>query len=167
MPHDRGTTRTQHDCKLANAIYECWRFCKPLVGVQISHPAPANQWFLRVSSSRTPPLLRAVVRYFGFAALFRWFRAPQLIFWGCGQIALFDRRSILRSFTQPDSGLGRASCVWNSGTVFKRYVLCLHCKGDYLFTLRAIAHNPELRCHGCGGSIRLSDRGLMKHYSAM
>jgi hypothetical protein len=29
---------------------------------------------------------------------------------------------------------------------------------DYLFTLRAIADNPELRCHGCGGSIRLSDR---------
>jgi hypothetical protein len=24
--------------------------------------------------------------------------------------------------------------------------------------LRAIAHNPELRCHGCGRSIRLSDR---------
>ena len=46
----------------------------------------------------------------------------------------------------------------DTGTVFKRYVLCPHCKEDYLFTLRAIAHNPELRCHGCGGSIRLSDR---------
>ena len=46
----------------------------------------------------------------------------------------------------------------DAGTVFKRYVLCPHCKEDYLFTLRAIAHNPELRCHGCGGSIRLSDR---------
>ena len=42
----------------------------------------------------------------------------------------------------------------DTGTVFKRYVLCPHCKEDYLFTLRAIAH----RCHGCGGSIRLSDR---------
>ena len=46
----------------------------------------------------------------------------------------------------------------DTGTIFKRYVLCPHCKEDYLFTLRAIAHNPELRCHGCGGSIRLSDR---------
>ena len=46
----------------------------------------------------------------------------------------------------------------DTGTVFKRYVLCPHCKEDYLFTLRAIAHNPELTCHGCGGSIRLSDR---------
>ena len=40
----------------------------------------------------------------------------------------------------------------DAGTVFKRYFLCPHCKEDYLFTLRAIAHNPELRCHGCGGS---------------
>jgi hypothetical protein len=46
----------------------------------------------------------------------------------------------------------------DTGTVYKRYVLCPHCKEDYLFTLRAIAHNPELTCHGCGGSIRLSDR---------
>ena len=46
----------------------------------------------------------------------------------------------------------------DTGTVFKRYVLCPHCKEDYLFNLRAIAHNPELRCHGCGRSIRLSDR---------
>jgi len=28
---------------------------------------------------------------------------------------------------------------------------------DYLFTLRAIADNPELRCYGCGNSIRLGD----------
>ena len=46
----------------------------------------------------------------------------------------------------------------DAGMVFKRYVLCPHCKEDYLFTLLAIAQNPELRCHGCGGSIRLSDR---------
>ena len=46
----------------------------------------------------------------------------------------------------------------DTGAVFKRPVLCPHCKKDYLFTLRAIANNPELRCHGCGGSIRLSDR---------
>ena len=46
----------------------------------------------------------------------------------------------------------------DTGAVFKRPVLCPHCNEDYLFTLRAIAYNQELRCHGCGGSIRLSDR---------
>jgi hydrogenase maturation factor HypF (carbamoyltransferase family) len=46
----------------------------------------------------------------------------------------------------------------DTGIVFKRYVLCPHCKEDYLFNLRAISHNPELKCHGCGQSIRLSDR---------
>ena len=45
----------------------------------------------------------------------------------------------------------------DAGTVLKRSVLCPHCNEDYLFTLRAIADNPELRCYGCGGSIRLSD----------
>jgi hypothetical protein len=45
----------------------------------------------------------------------------------------------------------------DAGRVLKRSVRCLHCSEDYLFTLRAIADNPELRCHGCGGSIRLSD----------
>ena len=46
----------------------------------------------------------------------------------------------------------------DTGAVFKRPVLCPHCNEDYLFTLRAIAYNQELRCHGCGGSIRLFDR---------
>jgi len=46
----------------------------------------------------------------------------------------------------------------DAGAVLKRPVLCPHCNEDYLFTLRAIADNPELSCHGCGGSIRLSDR---------
>jgi DNA-directed RNA polymerase subunit RPC12/RpoP len=46
----------------------------------------------------------------------------------------------------------------DAGAVLKRHVLCLHCGEDYLFTLRGIANNPELRCHGCGGSIRLCDR---------
>ncbi|MFZ1192194.1 MAG: hypothetical protein WAO16_24985, partial [Pseudolabrys sp.] len=55
------------------------------------------------------------------------------------------------------AGWDRVMCP-DAGMVFKRYVLCPHCKEDYLFTLRAIAQNPELRCHGCGGSIRLSDR---------
>ena len=46
----------------------------------------------------------------------------------------------------------------DTGTVFKRSVFCPHCKEDYLFTLRAIANNPELKCHGCRASIRISDR---------
>jgi transcription elongation factor Elf1 len=46
----------------------------------------------------------------------------------------------------------------DAGRVLKRSVRCPHCNEDYLFTLRAIADNLELRCHGCGGSIRLSDR---------
>lgn len=46
----------------------------------------------------------------------------------------------------------------DAGSVLKRYVLCPHCEGDYLFTLRAIAYNPELRCHGCSRSIPLYDR---------
>jgi hypothetical protein len=46
----------------------------------------------------------------------------------------------------------------DTGKVFKRSVFCPHCKEDYLFTLRAIADNPELKCCGCRGSIRLSDR---------
>jgi hypothetical protein len=46
----------------------------------------------------------------------------------------------------------------DTGAVLKRPVLCPHCNEDYLFTLRAIAYNQELRCYGCGGSIRLSDR---------
>jgi hypothetical protein len=54
-------------------------------------------------------------------------------------------------------GLGNVMGL-DSGAVFKRPVLCPHCNEDYLFTLRAIANNQELRCHGCGGSIRLSDR---------
>jgi hypothetical protein len=45
----------------------------------------------------------------------------------------------------------------DTGTVFKRSVLCPHCNEDYLFTLRAITDNPELKCHGCGGSIHLHD----------
>jgi hypothetical protein len=45
----------------------------------------------------------------------------------------------------------------DAGRVLKRSVLCLHCNEDYLFTLRAIADNPELKCYGCGGRIRLRD----------
>jgi uncharacterized protein YbaR (Trm112 family) len=46
----------------------------------------------------------------------------------------------------------------DAGAVLKRSVLCPHCREEYLFTLRAIADNPELTCHGCGGSICLRDR---------
>jgi len=45
----------------------------------------------------------------------------------------------------------------DAGTVLKRSVLCPHCNEEYYFTLRAISDNPELRCHGCGGSICLRD----------
>jgi hypothetical protein len=45
----------------------------------------------------------------------------------------------------------------DAASVLKRSVLCRHCNEDYYFTLRAIAENPELRCHGCGGSICLRD----------
>jgi hydrogenase maturation factor HypF (carbamoyltransferase family) len=45
----------------------------------------------------------------------------------------------------------------DTGAIFKRPVLCPHCNEDYLFTLRVIAYNQELRCPCCGGSIRLSD----------
>jgi hypothetical protein len=46
----------------------------------------------------------------------------------------------------------------DAGAVLKRSVFCPHCNADYYFTLRAIADNPELKCHGCGGSIPLRDR---------
>jgi transcription elongation factor Elf1 len=46
----------------------------------------------------------------------------------------------------------------DAATVLKRSVLCPHCNEDYYFTLRAIADHPELRCHGCGGSIYLLDK---------
>jgi hypothetical protein len=46
----------------------------------------------------------------------------------------------------------------DAGRILKQSVLCPHCNEDYLFTLRAIADNPELRCHGCGGTIGLSHR---------
>jgi hypothetical protein len=45
----------------------------------------------------------------------------------------------------------------DAGTVLKRPILCSHCNEEYYFTLRAISDHPELRCHGCGGSICLRD----------
>jgi hypothetical protein len=31
------------------------------------------------------------------------------------------------------------------------------CNENYLFTLRAIADHPVLRCYGCGSSVQLGD----------
>jgi DNA-directed RNA polymerase subunit RPC12/RpoP len=43
----------------------------------------------------------------------------------------------------------------DAGRVLKRSVLCPRCEQDYLFTLRTIAENPQLRCPGCGTRIGL------------
>ena len=78
------------------------------------------------------------------------------LFLRCVQIALFNCRSILDRAPSRVVGWGIVMCL-DTGTIFKRPVLCSHCDEDYLFTLRAIANNPVLRCHGCGGSISLRD----------
>ena len=75
----------------------------------------------------------------------------------CGQFTLFDRHAILDHWPSRAVGWGSVMGL-DAGRVLKRSVLCPHCNEDYLFTLRAIADNPELRCYGCGGSIRLCDR---------
>jgi DNA-directed RNA polymerase subunit RPC12/RpoP len=78
-------------------------------------------------------------------------------FWGCGLTALVNRWSILdHSLNQ--LRVGTSIMCLDAGAVLKRYVLCPHCRENYLFTLRGIANNPELRCHRCGGRIRLCDR---------
>jgi hypothetical protein len=41
--------------------------------------------------------------------------------------------------------------------MLKRSVLCPHCHEERLFTLRAIADNPQLTCSGCGGTVCMSD----------
>ena len=46
----------------------------------------------------------------------------------------------------------------DAGRVLKRSVLCLHCHEERLFTLRAIAENPQLKCSGCGSDVCISDR---------
>jgi DNA-directed RNA polymerase subunit RPC12/RpoP len=75
----------------------------------------------------------------------------------CDQFALFDRHTILDHCPNRLVGWGSVMGL-DAGRVLKRSVLCSHCNEDYLFTLRTIAGNPELRCPGCGGSIHLSDR---------
>jgi hypothetical protein len=54
----------------------------------------------------------------------------------------------------------------DAGTVLKRSVLCTHCNEAYLFTLRAIADNPELRCYGCAVAFD-SAIASTNHWSAM
>jgi DNA-directed RNA polymerase subunit RPC12/RpoP len=41
--------------------------------------------------------------------------------------------------------------------VLKRSVLCSRCKEDYLFTLRSIAEDSQLRCPGCGTAIAIGE----------
>jgi DNA-directed RNA polymerase subunit RPC12/RpoP len=41
--------------------------------------------------------------------------------------------------------------------VLKRSVLCSRCKEDYLFTLRSIAEDSQLRCPGCGAAIGIGE----------
>lgn len=43
--------------------------------------------------------------------------------------------------------------------IFKHSVACSSCRDDYLFTLKAIADLPQLKCPGCGNPINLSDHG--------
>lgn len=45
----------------------------------------------------------------------------------------------------------------DAGQVLKRPVLYRHCHEERLFTLRDITENPQLKCHGCGNSICISD----------
>ena len=45
----------------------------------------------------------------------------------------------------------------DAGTVLKRPILCPHCNEVYYFTLRMISDQPELKCHGCGGTVCLRD----------
>jgi hypothetical protein len=46
----------------------------------------------------------------------------------------------------------------DTGAICKRPVLCPECKEEYLFTLRMIADNANLRCFGCGGMINMGSR---------
>jgi hypothetical protein len=45
----------------------------------------------------------------------------------------------------------------DAGAVLKRTVFCPHCNADYYYTLRTIADNRQLTCHGCREMICLSD----------
>jgi hypothetical protein len=45
----------------------------------------------------------------------------------------------------------------DAGRVLKRSVLCLYCREERLFTLRAIAENPQLKCSGCGSDVCISN----------
>ena len=45
----------------------------------------------------------------------------------------------------------------DTGSIFKRPVLCAHCNEHYLFTLRAIAASSELKCPCCGNTIYIGN----------
>ena len=81
---------------------------------------------------------------------------PLHLFLACGPFALFNRDTILDHYPRRIGSWGSVMGL-DTGTVFKRSVLCPHCNEEYLFTLRAIADNPELKCYGCGGAICLRD----------
>ncbi len=42
--------------------------------------------------------------------------------------------------------------------VVKHTVFCFSCQQEYLFTLRSIAEEDELRCFGCGNMINTRER---------
>jgi hypothetical protein len=43
----------------------------------------------------------------------------------------------------------------DTGKVFKRPVFCPTCDSEFLFTLRAIADDPKLKCPSCRGEINI------------
>jgi Fe2+ or Zn2+ uptake regulation protein len=53
----------------------------------------------------------------------------------------------------------------DTGSIFKRPVLCEHCNEHYLFTLRTIAHGSDLKCPSCGNAICIDNseyEGLLR-----
>jgi len=81
----------------------------------------------------------------------------------CGQIALFNRHTVL---DHAPHGVGQVMYL-DAGQVLKRAVLCPHCNEDYLFTLRVIAENSELKCPSCGNSICIRDSAYETLVSAV
>src|ERR1700730_12714583 len=64
---------------------------------------------------------------------------------GCGQFALFNGHTISAP-TSKSVVSWRSVMLLDAGQVLKRPVVCRHCQDERLFTLRAIAENPQLRC---------------------
>jgi hypothetical protein len=53
--------------------------------------------------------------------------------------------------------MSRVSGFGNTADVVKRPIHCCGCKGDFYFTLRAIAEKRELTCPHCRATISLVD----------